>query len=153
MALGYNSTTPLSAEIHSSLLFPSSLSHHLEAQSKAVQAAALKEPGSSRAAADPVALLGKNSGSAHGCPSVPAPALPKSLGSSGTAAPECSVPPRMASHSSGYLCEGRHQTGLASTQCAARHKNCKLEVNLSAGRLYLGSQPRQPSSLSLLDAF
>lgn len=40
------------------------------------------------------------------------PALPKSVGSSETAAPEGSVPPSMASHSSGSLCEGRHQTGL-----------------------------------------
>lgn len=110
--LGYNSTTPISAEIHSSLLFPSSLSQHLEAQSKAVQAAALKEPGSSGAAARRVALMGKDQGSARGWPSVPAPALPKSVGNSGTAAPECSVPPSMASHSRGSLCEGRHQTGL-----------------------------------------
>lgn len=74
MVLGYNSTTPISAEIHSSLLFSWSLSHHLKAQSKAVQAAALKEPSSSRAAARPVAQLGKDGGSARGWPSIPAPA-------------------------------------------------------------------------------
>lgn len=38
-------------------------------------------------------------------------------GSSGTAAPECSVPPSTASHSSRLLCEGRCQTELASTPC------------------------------------
>lgn len=115
------------------MLFPSSLSHHLEAQSKAVQAAALKEPCRSGAAACPVALLGKGWGSACGWPSVPAPALPKSVGSSRTAASECSVPPSMASHSRGYLCERRHQTGLASTLCAARHRNCKWKRTCQQG--------------------